>query len=175
MWQIACEEPTRNAAAKSLQEIWQAILSGKNKWTRTLCDLKKLCGDYLKIFLEESWQNEMGRDSNDKVWFYEIRGKYGEIHLYSAKNNLLAVFIDSVIISNRVERRYKDILKLYLKTDEGDVFLFNPKNLKFVAKLIKARRKKQVSEEERHRLRKLSEKYGFKSGKHFYNGQTITA
>ncbi len=108
-------------------------------------------GQY-RIFLDESWGVERGKNLQDKPWYYEIRGKYGKIYLYSSRDNILAVHINSNVISNRVERENKDILKIYLKTDKGSVFLFGPENLEFVAKLIKARRKRQYSPEYRQEL-----------------------
>lgn len=140
-----------------------------------MCDLKKRYGHRFRIYLEESWGVETGRDVDDKLWYYELRGKYGAIYLYSLKNNLLAVHINSVVISNRVERGHKNIFELYLKLSEGGVFLFDPKNLEFAAKLIKARRRKQISEKERQRLRGLSARFGFKSGGCVYNSQTVGA
>ncbi len=104
--------------------------------------------------MDEAWYIETAESNPDKIkdkhWYYEIRGKYGKIYLYGS--NKLAVHITSNLISNRVERENQDIFNLYLKTSEGSIFLFDQEHTEFVAKLIKARRKRQYSPEYRQEL-----------------------
>lgn len=95
-----------------------------------MIDLKTRFGQKYRIFMDEAWDAEDSMSNPDKVkdkpWYYEIRGKYGKIYLYSAKDNILAIHINSNVISNRIERKNTDILSLYMKTEEGSVFLFKP-------------------------------------------------
>ncbi len=119
-----------------------------------MIDLNKLYGKKYRIFMDEAWYIEEAESNPDKMkdkpWYYELRGKYGEIYLYGS--NKLAVHITSNLISNRVERENQDIFNLYLKTSEGSIFLFDQEHIEFVAKLIKARRKRQYSPEYRQEL-----------------------
>ncbi len=119
-----------------------------------MIDLNKLYGKKYRIFMDEAWYIEEAESNPDKMkdkpWYYELRGKYGKIYLY--RSNKLAVHINSNVISSRVERDNTDIFNLYLKTSEGSIFLFNPEYFEFVAKLIKAKRKRQISEEYRLEL-----------------------
>ena len=118
-----------------------------------MIDLKKIYGKKYRIFMDEAWAVEDSQSNPDKVkdkpWYYEIRGKYGKIYLYSTKDNILAVHINSNVISNKIERENTAILSLYMKTEEGSVFLFKPETLEFVAKIIKARKKRQISEKQK--------------------------
>ncbi len=97
--------------------------------------------------------------------YYEIRGKYGKIYLYSAKDDVLAVHITSNKISNRIERENKDAFNLYLKTSEGSTFLFKEENLEMAAKFIKARRRKQFTVEQLQTMAERMKKVRELSGK----------
>ncbi len=136
-----------------------------------MVDLKKEYGKKYRIFMDESWDVETDRDQNDKPWYYEIRGKYGKIYLYGS--NKLAVHINSNVISNRIERENKEAFNLYLKTGEGSIFLFSPErldfvekltHLEFVAKLIKAKRKKQLSDSHKAKLIESGRAFRFSTG-----------
>jgi hypothetical protein len=121
-------------------------------------DLKKGFGQEYLIFMDEAWYTETVEFCPDKInnrpWYYEIRGKYGTIYLYGT--NKLAVRITANRIKSRIKTDYWNILSLYLEAEDESIFLFSPENLKIVAGLIKARRKKQVTEKERLRLRRIS-------------------
>ncbi len=108
--------------------------------------------------MDEAWKAEDSQSNPDKVkdkpWYYEIRGKYGVIYLNEA--NKLAVRITGNRIKSRIKTEYRNILSLYLEAEDESIFLFNPENFEIVAKLIKARRKRQISEKERLRLRNIS-------------------
>jgi hypothetical protein len=121
-------------------------------------DMKRRFGKKYKIFMDEAWEVEDSQSNSDKVkdkpWYYEIHGKYGAIYLYG--KDKLAVRITANRIKSRIKAEYKDILSLYLEAEDESIFLFNLDNFEIVAKLIKARRKKQLSDQERVRLRNIS-------------------
>jgi hypothetical protein len=131
-----------------------------------MINLKKLYGKKYRIFMDEAWNAEDFISNPDKLkdkpWYYEIRGKYGKIYLYGS--NKLAVHISSNFISNRVERNNTDIFNLYLKTSEGSIFLFNPEYFEFVAKLIQAKRRKQLSERHKVKLVEAGKNFRFSTG-----------
>ena len=110
------------------------------------------------MFMDEAWYMGTAESDSGKIkhrpWYYEIRGKYGTIYLYGA--NKLAVRITSNRIRSRIKTDYKDILSLYLEAEDECIFLFNPEDYELVARLTKARRKRQATEKERLRLRKIS-------------------
>ncbi len=138
----------------------------KSTKTVEMIDLKKRFGKKYRIFMDEAWDTEDSISNPDKLkdkpWYYEIRGKYGKIYLYGS--NKLAVHINSNGISSRVERDNTDIFSLYLKTSEGSIFLFNPKYFEFVAKLIKAKRRRQITEEHRVKLVEAGKNFRFSTG-----------
>jgi hypothetical protein len=123
-----------------------------------MIDLKKRFGKKYKIFMDEAWEAEDSQSNPDKVkdkpWYYEIWGKYGVIYLYGI--NKLAVRITANRIKSRIKAEYKDILSLYIEAENESIFLFNPENFEIVAGLIKARKRKQITEQERLRLRNIS-------------------
>ncbi len=131
-----------------------------------MIDLNKLYGKKYRIFMDEAWYVETSESNPDKMkdkhWYYEIRGKYGKIYLYGS--NKLAVHISSNVISSRVERNNTDIFSLYLKTSEGSIFLFDQEHTEFVAKLIKAKRKRQISEEHKVKLVEAGKNFRFSTG-----------
>ncbi len=132
-----------------------------------MIDLKKRFGKRYRIFMDEAWYIETAESNPDKMkekpWYYEFRGKYGKIYLYGSSNKL-AVNISSNIISRRVERDNTNIFDLYLKTSEGSIFLFDQEHTEFVAKLIKAKRKKQLSEKHKNKLVESGKSFRFSTG-----------
>ncbi len=133
-----------------------------------MIDLKKQYGKKYKIYMDEAWQAESSLSNPDKMkdkpWYYELRGKYGKVYLYSDKNNILAVHVNSNVISRRIERENQDIFSLYLKTSEGSIFLFDQEHTEFVAKLIKAKRKKQLSAQHKAKLIESGRAFRFSTG-----------
>ncbi len=123
-----------------------------------MIDMKKRFGKKYRVFMDEAWNAEDSQSNPDKVkdkpWYYEIRGNYGIVYLYGV--NMLAVRITGNRIKSRIKTEYTDILSLYLEAQDDSIFLFNPDNFEIVAGLIKARKRKQISEQERMRLRKIS-------------------
>ncbi len=123
-----------------------------------MIDLKKRFGQKYRIFMDEAWYVGTAESYPDKIkhrpWYYEIRGKYGTIYLYGT--NKLAVRITANRIKSRIKTDYRNILSLYLEAEDESIFLFNPEDFELVARLTKARRKKQATEKERLRLRRIS-------------------
>jgi hypothetical protein len=131
-----------------------------------MIDLKNSYGKKYRIFMDEAWYIETAESNLDKMkdrhWYYELRGKYGKIYL--SGSNKLAVHISSNVISSRVERNNTDIFSLYLRTSEGSIFLFDQEHTEFVAKLIKAKRKRQISEEHKVKLVEAGKNFRFSTG-----------
>ncbi len=142
-----------------------------------MVDLKKQYGKKYRIFMDEAWDAEDSHSNPDKVkdkpWYYEIRGKYGTVYLYGT--NKLAVRITGNRIKNRIKAEYADILSLYLEAEDESIFLFSPDNFEIVAKLIKAKRKRQITEEQRKLIIERTKEYRFQRSKMADNGSNSCA
>ncbi|MHC4269746.1 MAG: hypothetical protein ACYSWS_01205 [Planctomycetota bacterium] len=132
-----------------------------------MIDLKAQYVKKYKLLMEEAWNAEDSQANPDKVkdklWYYEIRGKYGVIYLYGTDK--LAVRITGNRIKSRIKTEYTDILSLYLEAEDVSIFLFNPENFEIVAKFIKAKRKRQITEEQRLLIIERTKKYRFQRSK----------
>ena len=131
-----------------------------------MIDLKKEYGKKYRIFMDEAWYIETAESNPDKMkdkhWYYEIRGKYGVIYLYGVDK--LAVRITANRIKNRIKTEYKDILSLYLEAEDESIFLFNPEYFEVVAKIIKAKKKRQITEEQKVKLVEAGRNFRFSTG-----------
>ncbi len=130
---------------------------------RQVIDLKKGFGQKYRIFMDEAWYEETAESYPDKIkhrpWYYEIRGKYGTIYFYGTDK--LAVRITANRIKSRIKTHYWNILRLYLEAEDESVFLFSPENFEIVAGLIQARRKRQITNEQRQVIIERTKKYRF--------------
>jgi len=128
-----------------------------------MIDLKKRFGQKYRIFMDEAWYVETAESFPDKIkhrpWYYETRGKYGTIYLYGT--NKLAVRITANRIKSRIKTDYRNILSLYLEAEDESIFLFSPVNFEIVAGLIKARRKRQITNEQRQLIIERTKNYRF--------------
>lgn len=128
-----------------------------------MIDLKKRFGQKYRIFMDEAWYVETAESYPDKIkhrlWYYEIRGKYGTIYLYGT--NKLAVRITANRIKSRIMTDYRNILSMYLEAEDESIFLFSPVNFEIVAGLIKARRKRQITNEQRQLIIERTKNYRF--------------
>ena len=106
--------------------------------------------DTWRIFYEAAADLNPRDERSD---YEELRGNYGA-RIYRQGQDTLAVSTESRRVYNRLRR---DIPGLQVKT--GCVLLFPDALLDTVAEAINARRKRQVSEEEKGRLRTLSQQY----------------
>ncbi len=123
-----------------------------------MIDLEKKFGKKHRISMDEAWFVETAESNPDKTkdkpWYYEISGKYGTIYPKGA--DTLAVRITANRIKGRIMAKHKNVLSLYIEAADESIFLFNPDNFEIVARLIKARRRRQITKNELLRLRKIS-------------------
>jgi len=107
-----------------------------------------------RVYLED------GASHKDKeVWrYYEVRGARGSIHPYSQTK--LCVLIRPGGTSMDVIRAGK--WELIRDTDDGREFLIGMADFSEAAELIQARRKRQVSPEQRAVYVERLRQYGFK-------------
>ncbi len=113
--------------------------------------------------MDEAWAAEDSLSNpgkvKDKAWYYEVRGRYGCIYLYGIDK--LAVRITANRIKSRIKTEYRDILSLYLEAEDESIFLFNPEDFEFVAKLIKSKMRRQITKEQRQLIIERTKNYRF--------------
>ncbi len=128
-----------------------------------MIDIKKSNGKKYRIFMDEAWAAEDSLSNpgkvKDKAWYYEVRDRYGCIYFYGIDK--LAVRITANRIKSRIKTECRDILSLYLEAEDESIFLFNPEDFEFVAKLIKAKRRRQITEKQRQLIIERTKNYRF--------------
>lgn len=112
-------------------------------------NLAEFCGDRYKVV--DDGTDDPCRE--ERPWCMEIQGRYGAIYPYGSTHfhpDLLAVRVDSP----RIWMRDFDHLGLKVRQwgDDEKVFLFPVSMLDEIAGLIKARRRRQVSPEQKAEL-----------------------
>ncbi|MGC8580007.1 MAG: hypothetical protein ACP5MB_08125 [bacterium] len=128
-----------------------------------MIDLTKLQNRY-RVSFEESYNyaGELDRaDPGFPIMYQIIAGKFGEIYSYDDKH--LAVYVIGQYRYKKISRL--DGIKTLHDCDGEGVYLFKADNLELLdtlAKIIHARKKRQVSDKEKERLKSLSKQYGFK-------------
>ena len=95
--------------------------------------------------MEESWA---AGDTRPKIEFMEIKGKRGYIRPWGESE--LELYVQNVTIANRIEREYKQF-KLKNSYDDGAAFVFSPDLLPLAVRLIRARKRRQMTPEQRAR------------------------
>lgn len=123
--------------------------SGYKQGDRPGVNLAKLCGDRYRV-VDDGTEDPC---REERPWCMEIRGKYGAIYPYGSTHfmpELLAVRVDSP----RIWIRDFDHLGLKVRQwgDFEKVFLFPVSMLDEIAGLIKAKRRRQVSPEQKAEL-----------------------
>lgn len=108
-----------------------------------MVDLKREYGAVYRVFDDRTDDS----DINERIGCQEIRGAYGCIYFHG--KGLLAVYTDSVRISNRLERMG---LAVKQRGDFETVFLFDPKDIHAVAAIIQAQKKRQLSDSQKAML-----------------------
>jgi len=95
------------------------------------------------------WKVSVGDDGDD-----QIAGRYGVIHIYG--KDQLDVWITSKFIANRLEREGWVAKNHY---DDGAVFILRGTELNLACKVIRARRRRVLSEARRLALIRAGMKY----------------
>jgi len=113
----------------------------KQRQEEKVLDMRIVAKDYF-LYLEESWKYEPTEEKTEenKLWFYEIRGKQGFIYPYNEENLAAVVFWNTE--ENKVKVTKK--VKILLKCDEEMILLFSPKYLDQICKIIMAPKKRKI-------------------------------
>jgi hypothetical protein len=122
-----------------------------------MIDLKKQYGRKFRITLDESF--EIGDRSNEeKLWNLRIPGKYGHIGVWG--ENTLSAHSGS----SRVVKKLIEIPGVTIKQrgDNEVTIVFPPDLIEPVADVLKAKRRRQLSDEHRAKLIEASASHRFK-------------
>ena len=109
-----------------------------------MINLRQFCGDRYRV-VDDGTDDS---DRSERIGCQEIRGKHGAIYPYG-RNGSLAVRVESSRIAARVEALG---LKVIQRGDFETVFLFESKQLKEIAAMIQAQKRRQLSPEEKAKL-----------------------
>ena len=117
-------------------------------------NLKETYGKRYRVEYEESYKAEFGEGAwRDDPWLQIIPCRYG--HLYAYGENLIGVSVDGHrLIAGRIARLACTTVRQ--DGDDGELSAsFAPEHFDAIAKIMRPRRRKQISEKERKRLREM--------------------
>ena len=125
-------------------------------------NLKERFGRKYRVTYEESHYAQYGpRAQTDDPWLQIIPCRRG--HIFPHGDNILAASTN-----NRGPTAHKlaalDFTTVHQDGDDGITIVFPVERFPEVAELMKPRRRRQVSDQERQRLREVGAKYGFQHG-----------
>jgi hypothetical protein len=125
----------------------------------TCINLKRQLGRRYRIEYEESYFAQYGPHARvEDPWLMIVPGRYG--HIFPHGGNLLAASVDGHPNVAGALRKLQ-CCRVHQDGDFGEVtVLFEVGDFDKVAKIIRPRRRRQVSAQERHRLQGM----GFKKG-----------
>ncbi len=122
-------------------------------------NLKDRFGRRFKVEYEESYYDERTKHTLEDPWLMIVPCRYG--HIFPHGGSLLAASVDGHPNVAGVLRRLR-CCQVHQDGDFGELtVVFDVADFDKVAAIMKPRRRRQVSEEERERLRLMSAKFGF--------------
>ena len=136
----------------------------------TCINLKERFGRRFKVVYEESYWADRGTGARaEDPWLLIVPGRYG--HISPHGGNLLAASVDGYRKVAGVLRRLP-CCRVHQDGDYGELtVLFDVGDFAKVARIVRPRRRRQVSEAERQRLQDM----GFKKGSHAHVDVEYTA
>jgi hypothetical protein len=118
-----------------------------------MIDLKAQFGRTYRIVMDPSAEQDTGEA--ERLWFYRISCRSGFLSVHGPET--LAAWTDSRPMIARLIALPG--VRVHQRGDREVRVLFGPEILDAVADLLRARRRRQVSDAERQRLRSLSEQH----------------
>jgi hypothetical protein len=117
-----------------------------------LIDLKTQYGDRYRITLDES-ASILGQSQEDRLWLYQIPGKFG--HVYVHGNATLGAYVRT---RHDPTDRLGRLLalpgaRLHQRGDAEAAVIFAPECLDEVAQILRLRRRRQLTPEQRESAR----------------------
>lgn len=131
-----------------------------SKWSKTwVVDLKALAGNMYRTGLDPAALCP-GESRHDPE-YVTIPGKYGEF--YGFDKTRVGVLVTSAKVAERMSRELKGKVVLYCGGGGESIFFFEPVHFREVAKYIKPRRKRHLTEEQRKKAIDRLKDYKFSS------------
>ena len=124
-------------------------------------NLQKRFGREFRIEYEESYYAERTKKTLEDPWLMIMLCQHG--HICPWGDNLLAACTDkNGSVANRLRKH--PLITITQDADDGVNALFDVKHFDEIAAIMKPKRRRQVSEAERERLRQMGAKHHFKHG-----------
>lgn len=124
----------------------------------TCVNLRERFGEKYRIEYEESYWAEREIAGKDDPWLQIIPCDFG--HIYPHGGTTLAASINKRGPTMRTLVAMP-CCRLWQDADDGATVLFDVADFKAVAKIMRPKRRRQVSDEERARLAEMSRRFGF--------------
>lgn len=118
----------------------------------TCINLKERFGHRFKVVYEESYRADRGDGARaERPWLLIVPGRYG--HIFPHGDNLLAASVDGYPkLAGKLRRL--PCCRVHQDGEEGELtVVFDVSDFAKVARIIRPRRRRQVSAQERDRLR----------------------
>ncbi len=126
-----------------------------------MIDLKAEYGRDYRITLDES-ASIPEQEREEKLWYYRIPGRLSHSHIGVWNENTLSVYAEGPLVKKIAA--YPG-LKVVQRGDREIQATFPPEMLNEIASLIKAKKRKKLSPEQRERLISLSLPHRFQSSR----------
>ncbi len=125
----------------------------------TCINLKERFGRRFRVVYEESYRADRGHAARaEQPWLMIVPGRYG--HIFPHGGNLLAASVDGYAKVAGVLRRLP-CCRIHQDGDAGELtVVFDAADFAKVAKIIRARRRRQVSAQEQDRLQGMGYQKG---------------
>lgn len=129
-----------------------------------MINLKEVVQKRYKIEMDPSY--EAGADDDGKLWYYRVPCKHGHLFVHGAKE--LGVFTDKPNVAALL--RQIDGLRSLQRGDREFSFGFSPSLLHEVAKVMRARKRPQFTDEQKAALAARIAPYSFQQSRQECDG-----
>ena len=134
-------------------------------------DLRKLYGDRFKMGLEESYFAERPEfRKQERPWLTHILCQYGTIGVWG-DNDLVACTTRNGATASKL--RKLPFARVAQDGSDGVNVVFDLKHFDEVAEIMKPRRRRQLSEQEKQRLIEMGAKYRYSAGAQSDSGAPV--
>jgi hypothetical protein len=120
----------------------------------TMLDLKSLAADRYRITLDESASEDTDRET--KLWCYRLPCRYGFISVHGV--NTLAAYTRGRMVS---KLEALEGVTVHQRGDQEVRILFHPDRLDAIAELLKARKRRRLSDDQKARLALAGAKFRY--------------
>lgn len=125
-------------------------------------DLKQRFGSEYRVSLDESYfAHGTGREA-EKLWMWRIECKYG--HIYPHGGEVLGAYCNRRLVRGKLKKL--PCCKVHQEGDFETTVLFHVSHFDEVAKVIKPKRRRRITDEQKQRLAKIGTQTKFQPAHH---------